>query len=102
MQYKGGINGGRADIMAEGLMNRADITPTKILVTSTDTVQSISWVGTYNDELEIRKITKFNSDQLFFTTAVTIKNTGDSELTDIYCKLLLLLLLINRCFSFHN
>ena len=72
--------------MNEGLMGRSDISPSSILVTSTPHMQSVVWTGSHSEELEVRKVTQLNVDQLHFTTSVTIKNIGDTTLTDIFCK----------------
>ena len=76
----------------EGLMNRTGILPTTFSVTSTDTTQSSLWIGRAGD-VEATVSTRFNNDDLFFTTTVTLQNVGSDVLSDLYCKFLVELVL---------
>jgi hypothetical protein len=52
-------------------------------LTSTNDTQSILWVGTFHD-VEISKITRFGNDDVYFTTVVTLENTGLNTLKNLY------------------
>jgi hypothetical protein len=69
----------------EGLMSRTHITPTTFQITSNDIAQAAQWVGSKN-EMEISKVVQFKNDDAFFTTSVTVKNTGTTAVTNFYCK----------------
>ncbi len=66
-------------------MSRLGMIPTAFQITSTDTVQSVLWVGRVGD-IEVSKIIQFKNTDVFFSTTVTIRNIGTSTLTDLYCK----------------
>lgn len=57
--------------------------PSTLLVTSTETTQSVLWYGTVG-EIELKKVTQFNNDAMYFTTSVVIKNIGSVPLSDMY------------------
>eukprot|EP00600_Ochromonadales_sp_CCMP1393_P011057 CAMPEP_0175003826 /NCGR_PEP_ID=MMETSP0005-20121125/4436_1 /TAXON_ID=420556 /ORGANISM="Ochromonas sp., Strain CCMP1393" /LENGTH=123 /DNA_ID=CAMNT_0016258929 /DNA_START=288 /DNA_END=655 /DNA_ORIENTATION=+ len=61
--------------LAEGLMNKKEVSPSKIHITSSDSQQSLVWMGT-TGELEVKKVVHFDINKLYFTTSVTIKNVG--------------------------
>ena len=46
-------------------------------------VLSTLWVKTH-DEVKISKIMKFASNKMYFTTTVTLVNTGATDITEVY------------------
>ena len=46
--------------------------------------QSALWIGTAQSTLQISKVTQFDGYNLYFTTVVTMKNTGQYPLRDVY------------------
>eukprot|EP00947_MAST-08B_sp_MAST-8B-sp1_P003254 g3254.t1 len=48
-----------------------------------DKVLSALWVGE-RDQIKVSKIIKFQSNKRFFTTTVTLENTGTTSVSDIY------------------
>ena len=73
-------------------MGNLDMSPTTFQITSTPATLSAMWVGTAGP-LEVTKVTQFQNDKVYFTTTVTLKNIGTSILSNLYCKLFLLLLI---------
>lgn len=68
-------------------MGNIGITPTTFQITSTDQIQSALWVGTIGG-IEVTKVTQFKNTDVYFSTTVTIKNVGTSNVSNLYCKLL--------------
>lgn len=66
-------------------MNRLEMKPSKILITSSGNQQSVLWMGTFG-QLEVKKVIMLDVDKLYFTTSVVIKNVGSAALRDFYCK----------------
>lgn len=73
------------DVFTVGIVDVLDMRPSKFLITSTETEQSVLWIGTFG-QLEVKKVVSFGIDQLYFTTSVTVKNVGNTTLTDFICK----------------
>jgi hypothetical protein len=69
----------------QGLMNKNDNKPQTFSITSTESTQSCLWIGLVGD-IEASISTRFNNDDLFFTTTVTLQNVGSDILRDLYCK----------------
>ena len=65
------------------------------LVTSTDNSNSLSFMFvTRVGNLEITKTSSFDYESMYITTFVTIKNLGDSPISNLYCKSSIYLILI--------
>lgn len=71
--------------LSEGLMNRPDTPPSKVLVSSSEGRLSVLWMARFGT-LEVRKLIQLQTDQLHFTTSVVVKNIGTKRLTSFYCK----------------
>ena len=84
MQYNDS-NGKLNYFASEGLMNLVSFLPSNFKITSTDTQQSILWIGTYGN-LEVKKVLIFDNENLYFSTSVIIKYIGTSPIYDFYCK----------------
>lgn len=74
--------------VSEGLMGRSDTPPSEIRVSSSDGRLSVLWLARFGS-LEVRKVIQLQTDQLYFTTSVVVKNIGTKPLTSFYCKLVL-------------
>lgn len=79
----------------QGLMNRNNNKPKTFSITSTESMQSCLWIGQVGD-IEASVSTRFNNDDLFFTTTVTLQNIGSDILRDLYCKFSFLSLLTHN------
>ena len=68
-------------------VNLRSIPPQLFLVTSTNNSNSLSFMFVSRiNNLEITKTSSFDYDSMYITTFVTIKNLGDSPISDLYCK----------------
>lgn len=67
----------------QGLLGKSDITPTYFAITSTDTTQSVHWIGSSGD-LDIGFSLCLNNDDVFVVLCVTIKNNGQKTIKDLY------------------
>ena len=72
--------------LSEGLMGRSDTPPSEIRVSSSEGRLSVLWRARFGS-LEVRKVIQLQTDQLYFTTSVVVKNIGSKALTGFYCKL---------------
>ena len=79
------FNGTLHTVVNEGLMGHDIFKPSKIIITSTDSKQSMVWIGRYNN-IEVKKITQFDNEKMYFSTSVTIKNIGSTTISDFFCK----------------
>ena len=66
-----------------GLYSMSGVVPQSNEITSTASTQSTLWVGKYRD-LKVSKVTQFDNDDVYFTTSVTLENTGSTPLTNVY------------------
>ena len=76
-----------------GLMDRLDMKPHTILVSSNKQQQSVLWVGQF-DQLEVKKIIQLGVNNEYFTVSVVIKNIGTTAITDFYCKFLICIYIV--------
>jgi len=67
-------------------MGRTDLSPSEIRISSSEGRQSVLWLGRVGP-LEIRKVIQLQTDKLYFTTSVVVKNVGATALKNLYCKL---------------
>jgi hypothetical protein len=66
-------------------MGRKDTLPSEIRISSDQGRQSVLWLGRFGN-LEVRKVIQLQTDKLYFTTSVVVKNIGSATLRDFYCK----------------
>lgn len=92
------IDNSKPTFIAEGLMNRLDMLPYKMQVTSGEHQQSVLWAGRFGD-LEVRKVVYLDNSKMFITTAVVVKNVGTTPITDFYCKHITSCVLVLFCLS---
>ena len=76
---------GLMDVLTAGMFDVLAMRPSKFIITSTETEQSVMWIGSHG-QLEVKKVISFDVDKLFFTTSVVIKNIGNTTITDFICK----------------
>ncbi|GMI00407.1 hypothetical protein TrST_g13361 [Triparma strigata] len=82
-------DGGSFATVNKGLVGGSAMPYTAIEVTSHGGKQSSFWVGK-SGNLQISKVTQFTdtgnaaTDKLYFSTSVTMKNTGSSTMTNVY------------------
>ena len=65
-----------------------DLWVKKLYITSTDSIQSVSFSANFNN-VTLRKSLMFGIDDVHIVFNVLLKNTGQSEITDFYCKKIL-------------
>ena len=68
-----------------GSSNRFDLSVKKLYVTSTDSIQSVSFSANFN-KVTLRKSLMFGNDDVHITFNVLLKNIGQDEIRDFYCK----------------
>jgi hypothetical protein len=78
-------DGTRPTFSCQGLMDREAASPSKILVSSSESELSVLWLGRVG-QLEVKKLIRLGIRDLYFTTSVVVKNIGDSAISNFYCK----------------
>jgi hypothetical protein len=78
-------DGSKPTFISEGLVGKTDATPNKILISSSGTQLSMLWIAQFG-ELEVKKLLQLETDKLYFTTSVVVKNIGATPISDFYCK----------------
>jgi len=73
-----------------GFANRFSLLVKKLYITSTDSIQSLSYSANFNN-VTLRKSIMFGNDDVHIAFNVLLKNTGQSMIRDFYCKRYLLL-----------
>lgn len=62
-----------------------DLSVKKLYVTSTDSIQSVSFSANFNN-VTLRKSLMFGNDDVHIAFNVLLKNIGQDEIRDFYCK----------------
>jgi hypothetical protein len=70
---------------AQGLMNKKDMVPETLYVTSSAAQQSALWVGRFGS-LEVKMVFQLESSALYHTTSVVIKNVATTPITELFRK----------------
>jgi hypothetical protein len=68
-----------------GFSQLFDLSVKKLYVTSTDSIQSVSFSANFNN-VTLRKSLMFGNDDVHITFNVVLKNIGQTEIRDFYCK----------------
>jgi hypothetical protein len=63
-----------------------DLSVKKLYVTSTDSIQSVSFSANFNN-VTLRKSLMFGNDDVHIAFNVVLKNIGQTEIIDFYCKI---------------
>jgi hypothetical protein len=84
-QYTDSVTLAKTSTVSQGLMGKASVVPSKILVSSSSDQLSVLWIAEIGS-LQIRKLIQLSNDKMYFTTSVVIKNIGLNKLKDFYCK----------------
>jgi hypothetical protein len=69
-----------------GFSNMFYLSVKKLYITSTDSIQSLSYTANFNN-VTLRKSLMFGNDDVHISFNVLLKNTGQSEIRDFYCKI---------------
>ena len=78
-------DGVKPTFVAQGLMGKTDVAPSKIIISSNEDQQTVMWISRFG-ELEVKKLLRLGTKKLYFTTSVIVKNVGLNEITEFYCK----------------
>ena len=92
MQYREGSSSGtersiymKALVASQKPSGFTEMTPTYMAETSVGDERSMAWSGVDSaGNIEVSKVTKFDTKSLYFTTSVVVKNIGNKELHDLF------------------
>lgn len=84
MQYINSDNT-KPTFTSEGLMNKKDMVPYKLQISSGTQQLSVLWAVRIGS-LEIRKVIQLDYAKLYITTTVVVKNVATTPITEFVCK----------------
>lgn len=67
-------------------MGKTDMTPSQIFLSSSGAQLSLLWTAQFG-ALEVKKMVQLDTDKLYFTSSVVVKNVGEATIRDFYCEL---------------